>query len=232
MKIAICDDEKIFVNRIYQYLWQQPDCSVDCFLSPTELWEKYNSGERYDVLFLDILMSPLNGIDLAKKIRSFDQYAILIFLTSCLEYAPAGYEVNAFRYLLKPVTQEAISLVMKEVRRELEASHTLFLKTPECDFLLHIPQLQYLEAANKETILYYRGDTITLRKSLNDLEAQLPPSFFFRIHRKYLINLAHVREFDEARLTLDSGHTLPISRRKSKEFHCTIKKYIEGDLCP
>lgn len=230
MKIAVCDDEIVFVKRMYHHLWKQPDCSAECFLSPSELLEKYDAGKRYDVVFLDILMSPLNGVELARKIRSYDQHAILIFLTSCLEYAPEGYEVNAFRYLLKPVTKEDISSVIREVRKELESRHTLLLPTPECEFLLHIQELQYLEADNKDTILYYMGDTITLRKGLHEFEKLLPEAFFFRIHRKYLINLAHVREFDEGRVTLDCGRTFPLSRRRSKVFRTALSAYIEGDL--
>ena len=84
MKIAICDDEDLFVRKLNQYLWQQPGCMVESFLTPAALWAKYTAGERYDVLFLDVLMPDLNGIDLAKKIRAFDQNAILVFLTSHL----------------------------------------------------------------------------------------------------------------------------------------------------
>ncbi len=229
MKIAICDDETVFLNRIYKYLWQQPDCSVECFLSPIELLAKYEEGIRYDVVFLDVIMSPLNGIETASKIRTYDQHTILVFLTAYLEYAPAGYEVNGFRYLLKPVTKEDISHTMKDICMELEASHSLLIKTPECEFLLHVQALQYLQADNKDTVLYYKNDTITLRKGLNELEMQLPSSFFFRIHRKYLVNLAHVREFDETHLTLSCGHTLPISRRKGKAFRLALNAYIEGD---
>ncbi len=229
MKIAICDDENVFVKSIYNYLWQQPDCSVECFLSPTRLLEKYEAGERYDVVFLDIVMSPINGIDAAKRIRACDPAVILVFLTSYLEYAPSGYEVNAFRYLLKPVGKEDISRVMKDIRTKLTATHTL-LKTPECEFLLHTQDIQYLEADNKNTILYYNNDVITLRKSLSELAAQLPFASFFRIHRKYMIHLAHVREFDDTHLTLDSGKTLPVSRRRSREFKLALKIYIEGDI--
>ena len=69
MKIAVCDDEKIFIDKIYKYLWEQHDCSVECFESPLELLEKYRAGGRYDVLFLDIIMEPVNGIELSRKIR-------------------------------------------------------------------------------------------------------------------------------------------------------------------
>lgn len=230
MKIAVCDDEDLFIRKIYQFLWQQHDCAVECFLSPLELLEKYAAGERYDVLFLDVLMSPMNGMELARKIRDYDEYAILIFVTSCLEYAPEGYQVEAFRYLLKPVTEDAVSQIMAQVRQKLETSaHTLLFRTPECNLLLRIPEVLYLEASNKETILHCRDDVLTLRRSLNELEGQLPPAFFFRIHRKFLVNLSHIREYDTLRLTLDCGQTLPVSRRKSREFDLALKTYIEGD---
>lgn len=231
MKIAVCDDEAVLVKKVYQYLWGQPDCSVDCFYSPEELWAKYEAGERYDVLFLDVVMKPVNGIELARKIRSRDRNAVLIFLTAYLEYAPEGYEVNAFRYLLKPVTEKKVAAVMMEVRRELEAERTLRVRVSGCDLLLHTRDLKYLEADNKDTILYYLEDVITLRKGLNELEAQLAPFFFFRVHRKFLVNLTHVREFDEMRLTLDCGKTIPISRRRSREFRLALGAYIDGGLC-
>lgn len=232
MKIAICDDEDLFIQKIYQYLWQQPDCAVECFLSPAALLEKYNAGERYDVLFLDILMPDINGIELARKIRDFDADAILVFLTSCLEYAPSGYEVKAFRYLLKPVADNDILRVMEDIRSQVADFHKLLLETPEGSFLLHTRELQYLEADNKDSILYYQNDTLTLRKGLNELEEMLPASLFFRIHRKFLVNMSHVREYDAVRLTLDCRRTLPISRRKSREFRLALKNYIEGDLHP
>ena len=191
---------------------------------------KYEAGERYDVVFLDIMMESMDGISLAKKIRTWDRHVILIFCTAYLGYAPEGYEVKAFRYLLKPVGEEDISLVMREVRKELEAERTLLVKTPECDFLLRTQELQFLEAEKKHTRLYYMDDIITLRKGLNELKEQLSSGFFFRVHRKYLVNLIHVREFDEGRLTLDCGRTVPISRRRSRGFRLALKAYIEGGL--
>lgn len=230
MKIAICDDEPVFLKRIYDYLWQQPDCSVDCFSSPLALLDTYAAGTRYDVLFLDILMSPLNGIELAKKIRESDRSVILVFFTVCLDYAPSGYEVGAFRYLLKPVTKAALFRVMKDIYTKLEDSHTLLIRTPECELLLHPHELQYLKADNKNTLLYHKDDTITLHKGLTELEAMLPPSFFFRIHRKYIVNLEYVREFDEAHATLSCGATFPISRRRGKDFRRAVTTFIEGGL--
>lgn len=230
MKIAVCDDEIVLVKQIYQYLWKQADCCVNCFSAPEEFLAEYEVGERYDVVFLDIAMEPIDGIALARKIRSYDQNAILIFITAYLEYAPKGYEVNAFRYLLKPVTEESVLAVMGEVREELESRGTLWIKTTECELLLHTRELQYLEADNKDTLIYYMDDKIRLRRGLKELEAQLSPFFFYRVHRKYVVNLARVREFDEERLTLECGRTIPISRRRSRKFRHALGAYIEEGI--
>lgn len=230
MKIAVCDDEKVFIEKIYRCLWEQNDCSVECFDSPLTVLQKYREGERYDVLLLDILMEPLNGIELAKKIREYDKKIIIVFLTVTLEYAPAGYEVNAFRYLLKPVAEEKIVSTIKEIREKIRASYTIQVRTPECSMIVHAEELHYVEADNKESILYYMDDAITVRRSLSEMEELLPTRLFFRVHRKYVVNLSRVREFDDRKLTLDCGITLPLSRRRSAEFCMMINKYIEGDL--
>lgn len=230
MKIAICDDEKIFAERIYQYLWRQLDCAVEYFLSPEPLLEKYRAGVRYDVVFTDILMEPYNGIELGRRIRAYDNRVFLVFLTSSLEYAPLGYEVKAFRYLLKPVSREDVFHVLKDIRTELQGSGKILMSLPEGELLLDLHRVIYLEANDKETAVYSEDDMLIVRKGLNELETLFAAGDFFRIHRKYLVNLDHVREVDENRLTLDCGQSLPVSRRKSKEFRDALQFFLEGGI--
>ena len=230
MKIAICDDEQVFVKKLYDCLWQQPECSVDCFLSPLDLLERLKKGVFYDVVFLDIMMEPMDGLTLAREIRNYDEHVALVFLTAYAEYAPSGYEVRAFRYLLKPITEESVSVVMHELRKEFRKTNKLLLKTAECEFLLVTDDIHYLEINNKNCTIYYQEDALMIQKSLDELEHQFPTDTFFRIHRKYLVNLSHVREFDESHLTLDCGKTLPISRRRSQKFRVALETYIGGGL--
>ena len=227
MKIAICDDEKVFVEKLNEYLWQEPDCTVECFVSPLKLLKKYEAGAFYDVIFLDIMMKPINGIELAQKLREYDKHTAIIFLTAYAEYAPAGYEVRAFRYLLKPITRESVTQVMQELRRNLSEYQKVVIKTSECEFLLHLNDILYIEANNKDCTIHCQKDNLVLRKGLTELETLFPKTSFFRIHRKYLVNLAHVREYDEVHLTLDTGLTLPISRRKGFPFRYALENYIE-----
>lgn len=230
MKIAICDDELVFVNQLNEYLWQQSDCTTESFLSPTELLDQYKAGQRYDVIFLDVMMEPMDGISVAHRIREYDKNVMLVFLTAYLEYAPAGYNVSAFRYLLKPITTKDLDLVMTDIRQELRQTHRILFKTPECEILINIMDIYYAETSDKETTIFYSGDALIIKKSLGELEALLPPHQFYRTHRKYLVNLAHVREFDNTHLTLDNHKTLPLSYRRSYDFRAALEKYITGGL--
>lgn len=164
MKIAICDDETVFVNQINEYLWQQSDCTTQSFLSPTELLNQYAAGQRFDVVFLDILMEPMNGIEVAERIREYDKDVMLIFLTAYLEYAPAGYNVNAFRYLLKPITTEDLAHVMEEIHHEFRQTHRILIKTPECELLLNVMDIYYAETSDKETTIFYNDDAYLFRQ--------------------------------------------------------------------
>ena len=230
MKIAICDDEASFVNTIYQYLWDEQHCSIDTFLDPEQLLEQYENGIRYDVIFCDILMEPLNGIELARKIRILDQNVILVYLSSNLDYAPLGYEVRAFRYLLKPIKKEALLSIMTDIYQEPKIQNKLLFETPYGSILIPENSIQYVEVSDKELQIFYDNDSLCIKKGLNELETTLTSPYFFRIHRKYMVHLDHIAEYDSTKVTMDCRKTLPISRRKSKVFRETMNCFIKGEL--
>lgn len=228
MRIAICDDEACFVETIYQYLWDEQNCTIETFLDSEELWAQYQNGTRYDVIFCDIVMEPLNGIELARNIRTLDKNVILIYLTSNLDYAPLGYEVRAFRYLLKPVHKEALLSVMNDIRKEQERERKLLFETTIGSLLVSEDTIKYIEVLDKEIQIFYNDDSFYIKKGLGEVEDTLTPQYFFRIHRKYLVHLDHVLEYDNTKVTLDSGKTLPVSRRRSKLFRKAMETFIQG----
>lgn len=97
-KIAICDDEPLHIEKIRSIL---PDEETDTYTSPAILLDTITSGKRYDVLFLDIMMPEMDGISLARELRELDEGMLIVFITSKIEFMQTGYEVKAFRYLLK-----------------------------------------------------------------------------------------------------------------------------------
>ena len=104
MKIAICDDEKIFLKKMNNLIvsnYANPDKLIICEFESGEQFLSQFKANQFDVIILDIEMKELTGLDVAEKIRETDKAVIIAFLTSHQEFAPNGYEVNAFRYLLK-----------------------------------------------------------------------------------------------------------------------------------
>lgn len=229
MKIAICDDEIDFVETIYQYLWDEQNCTIDKFFNSEEVWDRYQNGYQYDIIFCDIMMQPLNGIELGRKIRKVDKKVTLVYLTSNLDYAPLGYEVRAFRYLLKPINKEALLSVMNDIRKEHSNERKLLFDTSIGSILVPESSIIYIEAFDKEVQIFYDSDSFYVKKGLSELEDMLDKQQFFRIHRKYMVHLDHVIEYDNTKVTLDCGRTLPISRRRSREFRQAMESFIKGE---
>lgn len=227
MRIAICEDEEVMAKKLWNMFIDDPDTNAAYFLNPLELLKRYECGERWQILFCDASMEPMDGIALCRKLREYDRNLYIVFVTNYVEFAPAGYEIGLFRYLLKPVTKDAVDKVMQEIRADLQHSSRILIKTAECSFVLDWHDILYLEVFDKETCIYYENDSVRVTKSLGELETLLQPYAFYRIHRKYLVNLDHVQEFDQYHLTLDNGKTLPISRRKSFSFRKQLYQFLE-----
>lgn len=227
MKIAICEDEEVMAKKLWNFFVDNPEADASYFLNPLDLLKRYERGERWQILFCDAFMEPMDGIALCRRIREYDPNVYIVFVTNYIEYAPAGYEIGLFRYLLKPVTREAVEKVMQEIRADLQHSARLLVKTAEGSFFLDQKEILYLEVFDKETCIHYENETIRVGKGLGELEKQLHPYSFFRIHRKYLVNLERVQEFDQYRLTLDNGKTLPVSRRNSLAFRKQLYRFLE-----
>lgn len=227
MRIAICEDEEVMAKKLWNLLFDKPDVEAKCFVSPLELLKSYETGERYDILFCDAVMEPMDGIQLCKQIRKLDHEVYIVFITNYIEFAPQGYEVGAFRYLLKPITKETVEKVLAEIKEDMDKTSKVLLKTAEGSIILRGQDILYAEIQDKEACVYYNGDTVIVNKSLGELEEYFKPHAFFRIHRKYLVNLERVMEFDQTHLTLDNGKNLPISNRKAADFKKALYHLLE-----
>lgn len=226
MNIAICDDEEYYLQTLQQYLWDNPNYSLNTFSSSDQLLSQYEIGTHYDVLFCDIVMKPYNGIELARKIRGYDKDVIIVFLSSYLDYAPQGYEVDAFRYLIKPIQQDTILALMEDIQKEQIRQKKILLETNVGSILVMEDSITYIEAHDKESLIFCENETVHANMGLCELEQILTVQYFFRVHRKYLVHMNHITEYDNSRLTLDIGKTLPISRRKSKDFQLAMKYLV------
>lgn len=232
MKIAICDDEECFRTKLSQYLYKyyrSLDIIIDSFPSGEKLSERFKmNSDAYDLIFLDIEMEQLDGIHTAKRIRQYNQDTIIIFLTSHVEYALEGYEVDAFRFLSKPLIESKLIKALNDVQSEWDRNRKLIIRDFDNDILLPYKDIVYLEAQNVNVHIKTLNKDYTIRKTLNSIGKEVKGPAFYQPHRSYIINLSYVTDYDNKIITMETGETIPLSRNKLSEFKEALMLYVKS----
>lgn len=218
MKIAICDDEWIQLQATKAQLeeaYKSLDLRIDVFQDGRQL---IASTEKicYDLIILDIEMPGIDGLSVARKLRELDQEMALVFLTSHLEYALKGYEVNALRYLTKPVKKEQLTEIINHLIEKNSEARKILLKAEDEMVMVSVRDILYMEACNQDIRIVTRDREYLRRYNIRDYEEQLNPYFFVRCHRSYLVNLSHIARIAGRDIVVDNQDIIPLSRTREK----------------
>lgn len=225
MRICICDDDKTMCDNLKEMILQHGTHVVTVFHSAEELIFECENQFPFDCVFLDIQMKSMNGIECARKIREYDKKIVIVFLSAMKDYVFEGYEVNAIRYLLKPLEIEKchalLDLISESVTRERQ--YLLVNKTKvNCEEILFIESFGHYCAVH--------GDKIAETKaSLSEICAKLP-KHFIQTHRSYVVNLEHVDSVLKDACLLDDGSEIPISRNSVKKVNQAFMEFLKGGL--
>ena len=230
MKIAICDDDwhmqqtlRLFIDQTYQDL----DMLVDGFTSGEALLAAVQKqSQPYQLILLDIEMRGIDGIETAKRLRKLLPDCYIIFITSHDEFALTGYEVAAFRYLVKPVQPEKLTEAISAVRAELSHHITLHVEDGPVEALLRVKDIYYIEAQDKRVRVVLIDTAFSDRRGIDEIERALAGEDFFRVHRSYLINFRYVARLDKNEILLVSGEQIPLSRLRKKAFKNAFQTYV------
>ncbi len=233
MRIAVCDDEEKFRNQardMVDKLAGSLDVVVDAYSDGNQLLAAFDK-KPYDVLFLDIEMPVMDGITLAKKLRERSDSIYIVFLTGHVEYALEGYEVNALRYLTKPVQEEKLREVLRFVMDQNTSKKQLMIKEDGEELLLNIADIIYFEAQNQYVMIYTEDGEHLIRYNIGDFEEQLKKDGFFRTHRGYLVSLAKVKKLVKNEVIMegpDGDISVPVSRTNTKSLKEALYAYVEN----
>ena len=233
MRIAVCDDEEKFRTQeknLIDKLAGSIDVIVDAYSDGRKLLEAFDKNP-YDVLFLDIEMPAMDGITLAKKLRERSDSIYIVFLTGHVEYALEGYEVNALRYLTKPVQEDKLREVLRFVMDQSTSKRQILIKVDGEETLINVTDIIYLEAQNQYVMLYTTGGEHLVRYNISDFEEQLKNDGFFRAHRGYLISLAKGKKLVKSEVLMESPGgdiSLPVSRSNVKPLKEALYAYVEN----
>jgi DNA-binding LytR/AlgR family response regulator len=235
IKIAICEDEKDqqellkdHIEKIFKGL--SVKYSLDVFNSGEELLENYSKD--IDIVLLDIQLNEINGIDTARKIRLLDDKIEIIFITSLIEYALEGYEVRAYRYLIKPVKYENLKENIINCIKEVDIKNKyIIVKEQGNQIKLDINEITYIEVQKETITIHTLKQVYNTKGTMNNIENEIDCSRFFRCHKSFLVNLEHVKSIKQYIAILENSEEVPISRYRFKETKDKFFDLIEEKLC-
>lgn len=231
MRIAVCDDEKFYREKITALLQKylsghQLDSVIDIFCSGEEFLSQSSNAVKYDIVFMDINMEQTDGIETAMRIRAFQSNTYIVFVTAFIKYALDGYKVNAVRYIMKDTLDAAISECMGAILQKMQLRQISF-SFIEGEKKLYTDNLLYVESKKHKSVFYYQEEHLTkyqIYEKLDDIEKVLNGAGFLRLHKSYLVNMRHIRKISNYIAELSTGEELPIPRIR---YQAVKQKFVE-----
>ena len=225
MKIAVCDDEKVITEEISRLIAEDLDrrgikSDIRCFYDAEKL---LSADTQFDLIFIDCRLPGEDGLGLAKKLRENSAGSDIVFFSAFPEYVFDSYEVKHLRFILKPVDALKIKKTFDTYFSGLNEKRPVMVMTD-----LSIPAdeiIRIFRLPGKSNISVVTSGTVyNSRRTLYDIEKDLPAGAFFRVNRSEIINLAHAERHKDDRITLDNGDIVTVSRRKKTDF---LRRYTQ-----
>lgn len=219
LQIAICDDEKFYRDRIQKLLIdylkeKSQDCTINLFPSGKEFLEKRENIVKYDIVFMDINMDEIDGIQTARQISAFHSETFIVLVTAFINYVLEGYKVNAIRYIMKDSLETALPECMDAILQKMKLQRVVF-SFLEGEKSLYTDNILYIESQKHKSIFYYLGTGIEkyqIYEKLDNIQQKLDQYGFLRIHKSYLVNMKHIRKISNYMAELDLVGALSIPR--------------------
>lgn len=228
MKFAICDDNSIDSNYVYELVkkWSNENkyqVDIETFSSAESFLFHYVDNKDYDVLLLDIEMKKMDGVSLAREIRKTNKNVQIIFITGYSEYIAEGYDVEALNYLMKPFkTEKLYEVLNKAVTKIIQNEKHLLLNTFDEIIRISLHDIIYIDVDRNYTTIH-SNKNYTIKMTLADIEKELDERFF-RISRSIIINLKYINRVTKRDVYLTNGSILPLPRGKYESLNKAIIK--------
>lgn len=232
MNLFLCDDQteftEVFKKQLEEYFLSRK-ISFQLFVC-SKGEDLIHSEITPDIIFLDIKMAGLSGIETARILRENRSRSKIIFLTAYKEYVFEAFDVDASHYLIKPVKKEKLEAVLDHVTGQLALPENQCL-TFQSDGYTHrfyYPDILYLEVRDRKVTVHGKTGNADFYGKLEVLEKILP-SQFFRCHRSFIVNMESVMRYGRTDLLLSNGESVPVSKRKYQEFSMAFMKQMQKE---
>ena len=226
------DAERVLRSHIERYA---SETGIECAITwKTSAFDLAGGDEaHFDLIFLDIELPGINGMEAAQSMREHDPETPIIFVTNLAQYAVHGYAVDALDFVVKPVTYYDFKLRMDKAMRKLGRTTQRSLSIPtESGFrVVAVADIAYVDVTNHDLAYHLvNGETVVVRGTLSKVETELEGTTFVRISNNCLANMAHIKEIKGTDIHMANGDTIFFSRSRRKPALETIARYLGGSL--
>ncbi|MBQ8825898.1 MAG: response regulator transcription factor [Oscillospiraceae bacterium] len=227
-KIAICDDEAAVIDTIEKKLSERSNEYEICRFSSGE--ELLDASADYHILFLDIEMTGIDGMQTAFRLREKNYDGLIIFLTSHTEFMPEAFKVNAFRFLDKPIADEKFNEAFAAAEKDILNTAHILIKTKISSIYVKLTDIVLLEAYGDGTYIYDKnGNIYDTDNTLKFWKEAIGTEHFFQVHKSYIVSFLHVSRINKDGTIMLSGYSkeLSASRRNYAAFKNAFFDYIK-----
>lgn len=228
IRIAVCDDQKMVCEKLREMILcgEESQYEVDLFQGGEEF---LNAKGQYDILFLDIDMPGLDGIETARRLRKHDKQIAIIYITNYGGYTGYAFGVHAFGYLLKPVKTQDIKRQIKEVLEYRQKETTspvteLFTKTGR--IRIPVEEIYYFEYTSRMLAVHTEKGIYYEQEKISTCLEKMRPYGFDMPHKSFVVNLDQVRGIRGYEITMMDGSRIPLSQKKSKRFRARLNLFL------
>ena len=223
MNIGLCDDESDELEKLDRFVrafGQRRELPFDiaCFPNGEAILSAIEKGQGFDIIFLDIYMGGADGIAVAKEIRKRDGKCAIVFETSSRERAIDGYAVRALQYLLKPLTEEAVTSALNQALEAIVQKEERFIqiRNRQGNYRILLDDILFAESDARIVSVHLKGeDPISFYDRLDNFQKQCNDERFVRCHKSFLVNLDHVHAIVNNDILMETGEDIHISMNVS-----------------
>lgn len=232
VKIGICDDEadqRVMLKNIIELFMQLQGEAFEILeykCGEVLLHESQKKPDFIDILFLDIELGGVSGVDAARALRKDWGHFELIFVTGFSDYVFNGYEVGALNYILKPYQPEKIHTVLRAALEKLDKCKERYFPVQQKNQIRKIPlsEVLYFTSDLRKIVLVTKKEQLEFYGRLSEIMDQLPPAFV-RTHQRYIVHLKYVDQMDSQRILVEN-QLIPVSRKYYQEVSGAFARYL------
>lgn len=230
MRILICDDEIKNINNLKSYVEEYMNnhgiaFEIETTTNPTGV---ALSDTAYDLVFLDIQMPELDGFSLARELKKKNSKVVVFFITAFNEYQDDAMDLQVFRFFEKPFDVRRLYSSLDKAMEYIDGAYVdIFIYNNKEHKRILVDDIVYIKRENRKIYFYTKETEIIVREDLEEWNDKLPNTFFYMVHKSFLINLHYITKYNYTEVYLNETIRIPVAPRKQADFHKAWFNYLK-----